>query len=68
MLHIPDWSAIDLPEHELRVQRALGLHASLLLPLVRDGECIAVLGFGRVKAGAFDEARSPSRRPSPTRP
>ncbi len=57
MMHIPDWSAIDLPEHELRVQKQLGMHASLLLPLVRDGECIAVLAFGRVQAGAFDEAQ-----------
>ncbi len=57
LLHLPDWSAIDLPEHERRVRRHLGISASLLLPLLSDGECIAVLVFARMAPGAFDEAQ-----------
>ena len=54
MLHLPDWSAIALPEHERQVRDAFGVHASLMLPLLREGECIGVLGLGRSRAGAFD--------------
>jgi GAF domain-containing protein/DNA-binding response OmpR family regulator len=52
-LHIPDWSRIELPEHERGVQASLRVNASLMLPLVRDGECIGVLAVGRAKAQPF---------------
>jgi len=56
MLHIPDWSAIELPEFEQRVYRRLGAHASLMLPLLREEECIGVLVLVRMQPGAFSDA------------
>ncbi len=55
ILHIPDWSAVDLPSNQRRVYKVLGVKSSLHLPLVRDDECIGVLALGRLKAGAFAE-------------
>src|ERR1700761_2228817 len=43
MLHIPDYSQIELPPHEREIQRIIGVQASLFLPLLRDNECIGVL-------------------------
>ncbi len=54
-LHIPDWSAIDLPEHERRIHDATQCESSLMLPLLREGECIGVLILQRASAGAFSE-------------
>ena len=54
-LHLPDWSAIDLPEHERHIQDVMGTHASLMLPLLRAGTCIGVLAFMRSEAVAFTE-------------
>ena len=57
-LHIPDWSAIELPEHEKAVQRQTGCLASLMLPLMRgaDQEATGVLIFQRDKPEPFSEA------------
>ena len=55
MLHLPDWSAIDVPEHEQRVRELTGINASLMLPLLRNDECIGVLALARDKAGAFSD-------------
>ena len=55
MLHIPDWSAIDLPEHEQRIREMTGINSSLMLPLLRKGECIGVLALARDKAGPFSD-------------
>jgi two-component system, NtrC family, sensor kinase len=43
MLHLPDWSLIDLPEHELKNRRRFGVNSALYLPLLRGGECIGLL-------------------------
>jgi GAF domain-containing protein/CheY-like chemotaxis protein len=53
MGHLPDWSAIELPEHERRVQAHLGVNASLGLPLLSEDECIGVLVLARKRAGPF---------------
>ena len=53
MLQAPDWSAIELPPYEQSVRQKLGIEAGLMLPMLRDGDCIGVLGFGRTRAGAF---------------
>jgi len=42
MLHLPDWSCIDLPEHELKIHKMYGVNSALYLPLLR-GECIGLL-------------------------
>ena len=56
-LHLPDWSLIDLPEHERGVREQLGVNAALYLPMLRDGESIGQLSFARLKPGAFSEAQ-----------
>ena len=56
MLHLPDWTAIELPERERRIHASSGMTASLMVPMVREGECIGVLVFGRATAGPFRDA------------
>jgi len=55
LLHLPDWSAIDLPKHERKVRAKFGVNSALYLPLLRNGACIGVLSFARNKVGAFSE-------------
>ena len=43
MLHLPDWSCIDLPEHELKIHKMYGVNSALYLPLLREEECIGLL-------------------------
>jgi hypothetical protein len=43
MLHLPDWSRIDLPEHELKIHKMYGVNSALYLPLLRAEECIGLL-------------------------
>ena len=58
LLHIPDWSMIDLPEHEQTVQRQTGVRSSLMLPLLRGGDQagLGVLIFQRDVTEAFSDA------------
>ena len=53
MLHLPDWSAIELPPHERRIREALGVSSALYLPLLREHECLGVLVFGRERVNEF---------------
>jgi GAF domain-containing protein len=56
-LHLPDWSAIDLPEHEHRIHQAYGINSSLFLPLVlRGGECFGLLALASKRARIFGES------------
>jgi signal transduction histidine kinase len=55
-LHLPDWSLIDLPEHERRIHQELGINSSLFLPLLREGECIGLLAMTGKRAGLFGES------------
>ena len=55
LLHLPDWSQIELPEHEQRVYETRGVRSSLMLPLLLDGECASVLVLARSKQEAFDD-------------
>ena len=43
MLHLPDWSRIDLPEHQRNIHTTFGANSSLYLPLLREGQCIGLL-------------------------
>ncbi len=43
MVYLPDWSKIEVPAHQRRVQEAYGINASLHLPFLRDGACVGVL-------------------------
>ena len=56
MLHLPDWSLIDLPEFELNRQRRFGIKAALYLPLLRDGECIGLLTLAGKRSNMFGPA------------
>ncbi|MDH6259571.1 GAF domain-containing protein [Bradyrhizobium sp. BR13661] len=54
-LHLPDWSQIELPEFERRIQEQLGYHSAVYLPLLREDECIGVLGLAGSRPGMFGE-------------
>ncbi|MCY7308376.1 MAG: GAF domain-containing protein, partial [Rhodoferax sp.] len=53
VLHIPDWSAIDLPPHEQAVYDETGTRSALMLPMMRGDECLAALIVTRTIARAF---------------
>jgi GAF domain-containing protein len=53
MLHLPDWSLIDLPEHEAHIHETLGFNSALYLPLLRGDECIGLLVLGGRRANIF---------------
>jgi signal transduction histidine kinase/CheY-like chemotaxis protein len=53
MLHLPDWSTIELPPHERRIREALGVNSALYLPLLRGDTCLGLLVFGRNRAREF---------------
>src|SRR5262249_38238179 len=50
-LHIPDVTAIELPPHQQMIFAALGHRSNLLIPLLRESECIGVLALGRMQPG-----------------
>ena len=56
MLHLPDWSLIDPPEFELTMQKMWGVKSSLYLPLLREGDCIGVLGLAGSRPNIFGAA------------
>ena len=55
-VYLPDWSLIDLPEHERQMQALIGVNSALFLPLLREGECIGVLALADKKANIFGES------------
>jgi len=55
-VHLPDWSLIDLPEHERQIQALIGVNSGLFLPLLREDECIGVLGLAGKRANIFGES------------
>jgi GAF domain-containing protein len=54
--HLPDWSAIDLPDEERKIREMYGLNSALYLPMLRGDECIGVLLLGGTRPGSFSEA------------
>jgi len=56
MLHLPDWSLIDLPEHELKIAKRFGVNSALHLPLLRRGECIGLLTLVGKRPNMFGAA------------
>lgn len=53
ILHLPDWSKIDLPAFEQRTQKSYNVMSSLNLPLLRGGDCLGTLGFIRKEQKPF---------------
>jgi two-component system, NtrC family, sensor kinase len=54
--HLPDWSAIELPEHERNMHQLLGINSALYLPLLRNNECVGLLGLGGRRPNIFGPA------------
>ncbi|HVO06684.1 MAG TPA: GAF domain-containing protein [Burkholderiaceae bacterium] len=55
-LHLPDWSAIELPPHEQHISDAFAVQAALYLPLVRGDDCIGLLALAGSRPNAFTDA------------
>ncbi len=53
MLHLPDWSLIELPEHERHRRETFGINSALYLPLLRENECIGLLTLAGKRANMF---------------
>ena len=53
MLHLPDWSLVDLPEHERNIHQMVGVNSALYLPLLREGECIGLLTLVGKRPNSF---------------
>jgi GAF domain-containing protein/DNA-binding response OmpR family regulator len=56
MLHLPDWSTLELPPHERKIRDGSGVRSSLLLPLICDGECVGVLVIAHSRPHAYEES------------
>ena len=56
MLHLPDWSLIELPEHELKIRKMFGTNSALYLPLLRGEECIGLLTLVGKRPNIFGAA------------
>ena len=55
-LHLPDWSLIDLPEHERFIHESFSVNSALYLPLLREAECIGLLVLAGKRPGMFGES------------
>ena len=53
MLHLPDWTAIELPPHARVIHDTLGVRSALYLPLLRGDECIGLLVFAAKRPREF---------------
>ncbi|HEX7565952.1 MAG TPA: ATP-binding protein, partial [Bradyrhizobium sp.] len=55
-LYLPDWSEIELPEFERRIQQELGYNCAIYLPLLHKDECLGVLGIAGSRPRMFSDA------------
>jgi GAF domain-containing protein len=53
MLHLPDWSQIELPSFERVIQQTFGVNSALFLPLLRGGECIGLIALAGKRPNMF---------------
>jgi signal transduction histidine kinase len=56
MLHLPDWSLIDLPEHERNMHEMFGINSALYLPLLRADQCLGLLTLAGKRPNIFGAA------------
>src|SRR4029079_1360533 len=54
-LHLPDWSAIELPEFERQIHETRVYNSALFLPLLRGEDCIGVIGLASKHPNNFSE-------------
>ena len=55
VLHIPDWTTIELPDHEKKIRDIFGVNAALYVPLLRGDEYLGVFAFARSSARTFSD-------------
>ncbi len=55
LVHITDWEAADVPQHERMVARTFGARSGLVVPLLRKGEGIGALAALRESSGPYDD-------------
>ncbi len=55
IMHLPDWTTIDLPQFEREVHKQYGMMSTIFLPLLRGRECLGVLAFVRTEQRAFSD-------------
>jgi len=55
-MYLSDWSEIDLPAFERSARNLRGTNSSLLLPMLREGQCIGVLALASKRANNFDDS------------
>ncbi len=53
VMHIPDWTIIDLPPFEQEMHEQFDIMSSIYLPLIRGEDCLGVLAFIRNEKKAF---------------
>ncbi len=53
--HVPDWSTVDLPDHEKKRRADLGINSALYVPLMRAGACVGLLNFAQKRPRRFSE-------------
>ena len=55
-LYLPDLSKIELPAFERNARNLRGIRSSLLLPMLREGQCIGVLAVASKRVNDFDDS------------
>ena len=55
MLHLPDWSVIELREHERNIRSLLNVNSALYLPLLHEEQCIGVLVLAAKRTNSFGD-------------
>ena len=53
LVYLPDWSLLDLPDHQRRVQELTGACSSVHLPFLRGDECIGLLTLTSRRVNPF---------------
>jgi len=53
ILHLPDWTEIDLPPHEQAIHERYGVNSALYVPLTKAGELLGLLVFARRQKKAY---------------
>ena len=56
VVHLPDWSRIELPDHERNIHEMFGINSALYLPLLRKDQCLGVLALAGKPPDLFGPA------------
>ena len=54
-IHIRDWDAVDSETYPNAASRQAGRKSALVVPMVRNGLAIGVIGFSRAEAGGYTD-------------